>query len=99
MAANEPTKLILDRKYPNCSIVMLGSQYQLKYFDENGKGFDEMTGWHLCDGRNGAPDLRDRVVYGGNSNDIIGTHGDNNHIQLTVDHMPSHNHIGFINLF
>ena len=46
----------VERKYPNYSIVMLGSEEMLRYFDENGKGFDEMTGWYLCDGRNGAPE-------------------------------------------
>jgi len=78
---------------------MLGSQDQLKYFDSNGKGFDEFTGWYLCDGRNGAPNLIDRLAYGGNSNDLIGTHGGNNRIQLNVDHMPSHSHTGDFNLF
>jgi hypothetical protein len=52
----------IERKYPNYSIVMLGSEDQLKFFDSNGKGFDEYIGWYLCDGRNGAPDLRERVT-------------------------------------
>ena len=47
---------------------MLGSEDQLQYFDTNGKGFDEMINWYLCDGRNGAPDLRGRVANGRHSN-------------------------------
>jgi hypothetical protein len=73
---------------------MLGSEDQLKFFDES--GFGEMSGWYLCDGLNGAPDLRARVEYGRNLDERIETHGANNYIRLIVDHMPSDNHKGFI---
>jgi hypothetical protein len=91
----------LERKYPNYFIAMLGSEDQLKYFDSNGKGFDEFTGWYLCDGRNGAPDLRERVPFGRNFDNShrIGTHDGYNHVQLSEAHMPHHTHIGFYNLF
>jgi len=85
----------IERKYPNYFIAMLGSQNQLKYFDSNGKGFGEMTGWYLCDGRNGSPDLRGRYGYG-RLNEQIGTLGGNNEVKLSVSHMPSHTHTGFI---
>jgi len=87
-----------ERKYPNYSIVMLGSEDQLKFFDENGKGFDEMTGWYLCDGRNGAPDLRGRFITGRHPDwpDYrIGVHGGNNQVQLSEAQMPHHTHLGF----
>jgi hypothetical protein len=86
-------------KYPNYLIAMLGSEDQLKFFDQNGKGFDEMTGWYLCDGRNGSPDLRGRVAVGTHptlydGNYKIGHFGGNDQLQLTVDQMPSHSHSG-----
>jgi len=84
------------RKYPNYSIVMLGSESMLKFFDSNGKGFDEMIGWYLCDGRNGSPDLRGRFVAGRHPNlsDYrIGNQGGNNSIQLSQLQMPSHTHL------
>lgn len=33
------------------------------------------TGWHLCDGTNGTPDLRDRFVYGAGGSFSIGNTG------------------------
>ena len=94
----------MERKYPNYSIVMLGSQDQLKYFDSNGKGFDEMTGWYLCDGRNGSPDLRGRFVAGRHPDWLpeyeIGQIGGKNQYILSVDQMLFYTHAGyFINLF
>ncbi len=93
------TKVV--RQYPNYSIVMLGSEKQLRFFDENGKGFDEMTGWYLCDGRNGSPDLRGRVANGRDpkrSDYRIGAQGGNEQVKLSIDQMPHHTHLG-INLF
>jgi hypothetical protein len=86
-------------KFPNYMIALLGSEDQLKFFDSEGKGFDEMTGWYLCDGRNGSPDLRGRVAVGTHptlydGNYKIGRSGGNDQLQLTVDQMPSHSHSG-----
>lgn len=37
-------------------------------FDANGVGIGEYTGWQLCNGKNGSPDLRGRFIVGlGNS--------------------------------
>jgi len=91
------TKVV--RQFPNYSIVMLGSEEQLRFFDGDGKGFDEMTGWYLCDGRNGTPDLRGRVANGRHPDwhDYrIGNHGGANQVQLSVDQMPNHTHLGLI---
>jgi len=86
-------------KYPNYLIAMLGSEDQIKFFDQNGKGFDEMTGWYLCDGRNGSPDLRGRVAVGTHPTLYdggykIGHFGGNDQLQLNVDQMPTHSHTG-----
>ena len=77
---------------------MLGSESMLRFFDANGKGFDEMTGWYLCDGRNGSPDLRGRFVTGRHpdwSDYKVGLQGGSNHIQLSESQMPNHTHLGY----
>lgn len=50
------------------------------------------TGWALCNGQNGTPDLRDRFIVGSGSNYSIGATGGANTVTLTVNQMPSHNH-------
>ena len=50
------------------------------------------TGWLLCDGTNGTPDLRDRFIVGSGSAYNIGNTGGNDSITLTIDEMPTHNH-------
>ena len=53
---------------------------------------DIPTGWVLCDGTNGTPDLRDRFVLGAGHNYSVGaTGGESEHI-LTIDEMPKHSH-------
>jgi len=50
------------------------------------------SGWYLCDGSNGTPDLRDRFVIGaGSSYSVAATGGSANHT-LTTAEMPSHTH-------
>ena len=50
------------------------------------------SGWVLCDGENGTPDLTDRFVVGAGSQYDVGDTGGEQQVQLTVDEMPSHNH-------
>ena len=50
------------------------------------------SGWHLCDGSNGTPDLRDKFIIGaGNKYSVGATGGEETHT-LTVNEMPSHTH-------
>ncbi|MDF0551818.1 hypothetical protein [Kamptonema sp. UHCC 0994] len=50
------------------------------------------TGWALCNGQNGTPDLRDRfIVAAGNKYAISNTGGEEFH-RLTINEMPNHNH-------
>ena len=50
------------------------------------------TGWLLCNGSNGTPDLRNRFIVGaGNSYSVGSTGGEATH-KLTVAEMPSHSH-------
>lgn len=90
-------EILREEKYPNYSIVMLGSEDMLRFFDENGKGFDEMAYWYLCDGRNGTPDLRGRFVTGRHPErsdyNQIGMTGGADQVQLNQDQMPNHSHL------
>jgi microcystin-dependent protein len=50
------------------------------------------SGWTLCDGTDGTPDLRDRFVVGAGNQYTVDETGGAESVQLTVDEMPSHNH-------
>ncbi len=54
------------------------------------------SGWHLCDGTYGTPDLRSRFVYGAGTLSVGTTGGEETHV-LTVAEMPSHSHSGVTN--
>ena len=42
-------------------------------------------GWHLCDGTNGTPDLRNRFIYGGDGTNNGATGGEANHTLKTSE--------------
>lgn len=60
------------------------------------------TGWALCNGQNGTPDLQGRFIVGASQGVVmfdsigynypVGTTGGKNKVQLTVNEMPKHNH-------
>lgn len=50
------------------------------------------TGWLLCDGTNGTPDLRNRFIVGAGSSYKIGNTGGSDTVALTEDELPSHTH-------
>jgi microcystin-dependent protein len=90
-------KLESAEKYLKHSILMLSSQEMLKLFDANGKGFNEMAGWYLCDGRNGTPNLkgkflvgRDQFTPGSYAN--VGMTGGQDYVQLSGEELPVHSH-------
>lgn len=56
------------------------------------------TGWQLCDGSSGTPDLRDRFIVGAGNSYAIGNSGGAANVTLTVEQMPSHNHGGSTNI-
>lgn len=58
---------------------------------------DIPTGWQLCDGTNGTPDLRGRFIFGAaEESDVWNSGGEKTHT-LSVDEMPSHKHsIGYV---
>lgn len=49
-------------------------------------------GWHLCDGTDGTPDLRNRFIVGAGSTYNIGNTGGSDSVVLTENQMPSHTH-------
>jgi microcystin-dependent protein len=58
----------------------------------NGNTSNIPTGWVLCDGNNGAPDLRDRFIVGAGSTYAVGDKGGKKNLTLDVNQLPSHNH-------
>lgn len=53
------------------------------------------SGWFLCDGNNGTPNLLDRFVKGAPPATEAGNTGGENQVVLTVAQMPNHNHSTF----
>lgn len=51
------------------------------------------TGWALCDGTNGTPDLRGRFVLGTGGTYNPGDTGGAKEVTLTVAQMPAHSHV------
>ncbi|MBE9009099.1 hypothetical protein IQ250_02645 [Pseudanabaenaceae cyanobacterium LEGE 13415] len=53
------------------------------------------SGWALCDGSNGRPDLRERFIVGVNPNNgdyALGRTGGTSQVTLSTSQMPSHDH-------
>ena len=50
------------------------------------------SGWALCNGQNGTPDLRDRFVIGAGSTHRAGDTGGNASVQLSENNLPAHSH-------
>lgn len=50
------------------------------------------TGWALCDGTNGTPDLRNRFVVGAGSTYAVGATGGATSVTLSESNLPAHSH-------
>ena len=50
------------------------------------------SGWYLCDGQNGTPDLRNRFIVGAGSSYEVGNTGGSDSVTLTTEQLPSHSH-------
>jgi microcystin-dependent protein len=57
---------------------------------------DIPSGWALCDGSNGTPDLRDRFIVGAGESYNVGDTGGSNTVTLTTSQIPSHSHTASI---
>jgi hypothetical protein len=62
------------------------------HFDATGLGTGPLTGWALCNGNNGTPNLLDRFVMGTISSADLNTTGGTNSYTLTVAQLPPHTH-------
>jgi microcystin-dependent protein len=50
------------------------------------------SGWNLCDGTNGTPDLRNRFVVGAGSTYAVGATGGADSVTLDASQIPGHTH-------
>lgn len=50
------------------------------------------TGWKLCDGQNGTPNLTNRFVVGAGNSYAVAATGGASTVTLTTEQIPSHNH-------
>jgi microcystin-dependent protein len=50
------------------------------------------TGWAICDGLNGTPDLREKFIRGSSLLVPIGSTGGANQVTLSIDMIPDHTH-------
>lgn len=55
------------------------------------------TGWALCDGLNGTPNLRDRFIVGAGSSYSVNEFGGLASVTLTGSQLPAHSHTGTTN--
>lgn len=58
----------------------------------NGTTLNIPSGWALCDGTNGTPDLRDRFIVGAGRNYSVNAIGGADSVSLTESQMPAHSH-------
>lgn len=50
------------------------------------------SGWYLCDGSNGTPNLTDRFIIGAGTSYSVNATGGATTVTLTTNNMPSHTH-------
>jgi microcystin-dependent protein len=50
------------------------------------------SGWYLCDGSNGTPNLTDRFIIGAGSSYAVNGNGGVSSVTLTTNNMPAHTH-------
>jgi microcystin-dependent protein len=50
------------------------------------------SGWYLCDGSNGTPDLRDKFIIGAGNSYAVAATGGASSATLTINNLPAHTH-------
>jgi len=50
------------------------------------------SGWQLCNGQSGTPDLRNRFVVGAGGTYAVGATGGADQVTLSVEQIPAHAH-------
>ena len=84
-ASNLGTGTVADARLSNSSLFVQGMIMMYT-------GSTAPSGWAICDGQNGTPDLRDRFIVGAGSAYSIGNTGGQNSVTLTVNQIPAHTH-------
>ena len=83
-------------RLPRGTILQIGSTEIDNWFNLNGAGMGEYSGWFLCDGRNGTPDMRGRFLvsrqFDNQDYKTLGSKGGESHVKLSINEMPSHTH-------
>ena len=51
------------------------------------------SGWALCDGQNGTPNLQDRFIVGAGSSYNVNDTGGEASVTLTLNQIPAHSHV------
>ncbi|RNA30085.1 tail fiber [Brachionus plicatilis] len=82
--------------FPMGMVSMIASKHADKWFHSDGYGLGHYTGWFICDGRNGTPDLRSRFLVGRDERSTdyknAGNTGGYSHVRLKLSEMPKHSH-------
>ena len=84
-ASNLGTGTVPDARLSNSSLFVQGMIMMYT-------GSTAPSGWAICNGQNGTPDLRDRFIVGAGSAYSIGNTGGANSVTLTVAQIPAHTH-------
>jgi hypothetical protein len=79
----------LNNALPPGAIIMYSGVWN---FDATGLGTGTLTGWALCNGNNGTPNLQDRFVMGTVNSVNLNSTGGNNSYTLTAAQLPAHTH-------
>lgn len=58
----------------------------------SGSATNVPTGWALCNGQNGTPDLQGRFILGASSSHAVGQKGGSETHTITINEMPAHTH-------
>lgn len=90
-------KSVLKNTFPNLNAPVTATPAQLNSPVPVGgvimwTGATIPTGWYLCDGTNGTPDLRDRFIVGSGSSYALGATGGAAQVTLSEAQIPSHTH-------